>query len=174
MLLHNQNQNGVQEGITSVAPDGEAQNSSTGSPASTSPRKDSSSDSTMPSSPLRAHVRAHLPNNQVTTVSLMLNGILFIYMIFIRILILTVFRADLCSYKRRWSFIFFRVLFFYVLFLFFFEDQMQDWADCTWSISKGNADTRLNTWNLRRLYMFYEVKIISHFLCIDGCLFSSK
>ena len=60
-------ENGNQEGIPSISePDTPASSSS--SPISTSPKRDSMSDIAIPSSPLRAHVRAYLPNNQRTTV----------------------------------------------------------------------------------------------------------
>lgn len=59
---------GNQESVPSISePDTLASTSS--SPVSTSPKRDSVSDTTIPSSPLRAHVRAYLPNNQRTTVS---------------------------------------------------------------------------------------------------------
>lgn len=58
--------NGNHEGIPSIS---EPDTSVSSSPVSTSPKRDSISDATIPSSPLRAHVRAYLPNNQRTTVS---------------------------------------------------------------------------------------------------------
>ncbi|XP_065058516.1 serine/threonine-protein kinase A-Raf-like isoform X2 [Rhopilema esculentum] len=61
------NDNGFSDNMPSVSePDTPA--SSSGSPVATSPRRDSSSDTAIPSSPLRAHVRAYLPNNQRTTI----------------------------------------------------------------------------------------------------------
>ena len=61
-------ENGNPENIPSISePDTPASSSS--SPVSTSPKRESMSDITIPSSPLRAHVRAYLPNNQRTTVS---------------------------------------------------------------------------------------------------------
>ena len=63
------NESSTQESIPVIA-EPDTPSPSLTSPISTSPKRDSITDSTVPSSPLRAHVRAYLPNNQRTTVSI--------------------------------------------------------------------------------------------------------
>ena len=63
------NESSTQESIPVIA-EPDTPSPSFTSPISTSPKRDSITDSTVPSSPLRAHVRAYLPNNQRTTVSI--------------------------------------------------------------------------------------------------------